>query len=140
MVKNLVNRDRPLTYNSNVPLEERMNAMSRESFFSGYSSHSAAASIFFAKVINDYHSDLKNGVKVGLWSTMLTIPAVTAYLSVKAGRHFPSDAIVGYLVGGAIGYFVPHLHKIQSKKSTGKVSLTPVVGPGYATLSMRIKL
>ena len=140
LMKNLANRARPLTYNTVVPLEERTNATSRESFFSGHASHTTAASIYFAKVVTDYHPDMKTSLKVALWATMTTLPAVTAYLRVRAGKHFPTDVIVGYLVGGSIGYFIPHLHKLQARKSDPKVSVFPNVSPGSATLNMRIRL
>jgi len=140
LMKNIVNRARPLTYNTVVPLEERTNATSRESFFSGHASHTTAASIYFAKVVSDYHPDMRKGLKIALWTTMTTLPALTAYLRVRAGRHFPTDVIVGYLVGASIGYFVPHLHKLQTRKKDSKVSVFPNVGPGSATLNMRIKL
>ena len=140
LTKNLVNRARPLTYNANVPLKERINATSRESFFSGHSSHTTAASIFMAKVVTDYHPNMKKEIKIGIWTTMITLPAVTAYLRVKAGKHFPTDVIVGYLVGGAIGYLVPQIHKTQAKKSEPKVSMFPVLGPDHVALSLRLKM
>ena len=40
------------------------------------------------------------------------LPAVTGYLRFKAGKHFPTDIIVGYGVGATIGYLVPELHKL----------------------------
>lgn len=140
LTKNLVNRARPLTYNPNVQLEYRTNATSRESFFSGHSSHTTAASIFMAKVITDYHPNMQKRLKIGIWATMATLPAVTSYLRVKAGKHFPTDVIAGYFVGGAIGYLVPQLHKMQANKTDTKVSLFPVVSPDYAVLNLRIKL
>jgi len=140
LVKNVVNRPRPLTYNVNVPIGERTNATSKESFFSGHTSHTTAASILIAKVVSDYHPDLKSSIKVGLWTTMIVLPAATAYLRVKAGKHFPSDVIAGYIVGGAIGYFIPQLHKTREKETEQKMSFVPVIGSDYAALSVRIKL
>jgi len=37
----------------------------------------------------------------------------TAYLRVKAGKHFPTDVIVGAVIGSAVGYAVVSLHKMQ---------------------------
>jgi membrane-associated phospholipid phosphatase len=46
-----------------------------------------------------------------VWTGAITLPAIVGYLRVKAGRHYPSDVIVGYGVGALIGYLVPTLHK-----------------------------
>jgi len=42
------------------------------------------------------------------------MPAVTAYFRVNTHNHFPTDAIVGYIVGAAIGYFIPEIHKTKN--------------------------
>ncbi len=137
--KNVVNRARPLTYNTEAPMEKRTNSTSKESFFSGHTSHATASSIFVAKVLCDYHPNMNKGLKIGIWTAMLTLPAVTAYLRVQAGKHFPTDVIVGYVVGGAIGYFIPHLHKLNAR-STPKISLIPIFGIDHTSLMMRVKL
>ena len=110
-VKHLVTRTRPLVYNEEAPLEERTANNSRLSFFSGHTSFTAAFSFFFAKVMNDYHPDMKTEYKIVLWTFAAAIPAVTAYLRVEAGKHFPTDVMTGYAVGATIGWLVPHLHK-----------------------------
>ena len=57
------------------------------------------------------------------------LPALTGYLRIRAGRHYPSDVLVGYLVGGAVGYLIPTLHK---KKPKGKsLSIAPSMGGVY---------
>jgi len=140
LTKNLVNRARPFTYNSEAPLEKRTGSTSKESFISGHTSHTAVSTIFVAKVLSDNHPNMKRGLKIGLWTVALAIPAATAYLRVEAGKHFPTDVMVGYLVGGAIGYFIPHLHKIQAKKSSSpKISLLPIIGFDNAALVMQLQ-
>jgi membrane-associated phospholipid phosphatase len=110
-IKHIVNRTRPLVYNEEAPLEERTAKNSRLSFFSGHTSFTAAFSFFFAKVMTDYHPDMKIEYKICLWAFATAIPAVTAYLRVEAGKHFPTDVMTGYAVGATIGWLVPHLHK-----------------------------
>lgn len=109
-VKN-VNRTRPYVYNTDLPLSERTASTSRESFFSGHTSHTAAATFFFAKVISDYHPNLKPGVKAGVWAFAISVPAVEGYFRIKAGKHFPTDVITGYIVGASTGFLIPHWHK-----------------------------
>ncbi len=110
-VKHVVNRTRPFVYNDDVDVNIRTNDQSRISFFSGHTSHTAAISFMCAKVINDYHPDMKFSDKALLWGGASVIPAVTAYLRVQSGNHFPTDVIAGYFIGAGVGWLVPHLHK-----------------------------
>ena len=119
----IVNRHRPLTYNTDtteVPLSTRKGATVKESFFSGHTSNAATATFFGARVFTDLrpHSALVPFV----WIAAAGVPAFTAYSRYKAGKHFPSDVVVGYIVGASIGYFVPQLHKYDYLEH---VSLTP---------------
>lgn len=140
-VKNVVNRARPLVYNPEVPLDERIGKRSRRSFFSGHTSHTAAAAFFVAKVITDYHPNMNNGTKVALWAVSSSIPAITAYLRVTAGKHFPTDVMAGYAVGAFTGWLIPHLHKVKNKESTlSKLDLNMYPSNYGMQFSLRIGL
>lgn len=140
-VKNVVNRARPLVYNPEVPLDERIGKRSRRSFFSGHTSHTAAAAFFVAKVITDYHPNMNKGTKVALWAVSSSIPAVTAYLRVTAGKHFPTDVMAGYAVGAFTGWLIPHLHKVKNKESTlGKLDMNVYPSSYGMQFSLRIGL
>ena len=106
-------RYRPLAYNLDVPIEKRMSKSARLSFFSGHTSAVSVLSFFSAKVFHDYYPESK--WRPAVWTTAALIPAATGYFRVKGGKHFPTDVIVGYLVGAAIGVGVPHLHKKKNK-------------------------
>ena len=120
-VKSIVNRPRPYVYNPDFTYAERTDAQSRYSFFSGHTSVTASFSFMFAKVITDYHPNMGKGLKIGIWSFASLLPATTGYLRVKAGKHYPTDVITGYLVGASIGWLVPQLHK----KGNANISLYP---------------
>ena len=124
-MKNIVNRTRPYVYNPDVPVGERTNNISRLSFFSGHTSFTASFTFFTAKVLSDYHPNMKTGLKIAIWSTAAIIPAVTAYLRVKSGKHFPTDVIAAYAVGAFSGWIIPQLHKKTRKNSN--YSLFPVI-------------
>jgi membrane-associated phospholipid phosphatase len=111
LAKSTLKRNRPFVFNEDVPLEKKLTPDSRFSFFSGHTSATSTATFFTAKVWSDYHPDSK--WKPVVWTAAATIPAVTGYLRVKAGKHYVSDVTVGYAVGALVGYFVPHLHKIK---------------------------
>lgn len=91
-----------------------------------------------AKVVSDYHPNMKKGLKTVMWSGAVLIPATTAYLRVKAWRHFPTDVIAGYVTGALVGFVIPHLHKKKEKESV--LSWNPVVINNYTGLSLSLKL
>ncbi len=109
LTKVSVRRIRPYAYNPDVSLHDKMARDTRKSFFSGHTSISFAGAVFFAKVFGDYYPESR--WRPYVWAGSLTLSSVVAYARVSAGRHFPTDVIVGALVGGAVGYFIPELHK-----------------------------
>jgi len=136
-IKNIANRPRPLVYNPEAPFEERTNNISKRSFFSGHTSFTSSFSFYTAKVITDYHPNMKTGIKIAVWSTAAIIPAITGYLRVEAGKHFPTDVMTGYAVGAVTGWLVPHLHK--KKKSDANYSLLPIMYNGTPGLYFNYK-
>jgi len=136
ITKKLAQRTRPLAYNPAFSLEERLDKNARASFYSGHTSHTAALSFLMAKVMTDYHPDAKTGIKIGIWTFAASIPALTGYWRVRAGKHFPTDTIVGYLAGGLIGIAIPHFHKRRIKDATSKIRVQPTFGLGMASVTM----
>jgi len=117
LTKYTVRRTRPFVYNSEAPLRKKLLPNAKGSFFSGHTSMTAANTFFAAKVFSDCYPD--SNWKPVVWGVAATIPAVTGYLRVKGGRHFPTDVMVGYAVGAAVGVLVPHLHKRKPPKTKG---------------------
>lgn len=128
IVKKLVRRTRPLAYNAAFPFEEKQTSNARLSFFSGHTSHVASLSFMMAKVMTDYHPHTNKAFKVGIWTFAATLPAITGYLRVRGGKHFPTDVIGGYAFGGLVGFLVPHFHKKKKVQGQKKWSLQPLVG------------
>ncbi len=129
LVKNIVNRARPFTYNTDLDFRDRSKKNDKLSFFSGHTSHTAAFTFFIAKVMTDYHPNAKGKFKATVWSMAVLIPAVTAVLRVSAGKHFPTDVIAGYVVGASIGYLIPQLHKLKKSK-LNNLSIIPTFTGG----------
>ena len=111
--KGLVHRARPFDYGSIAPLTEQTNRDARLSFFSGHTCFTATATFFAAQVFSDYHPDSK--WKALVWAGAALAPAGIGYLRMRAGKHFLSDVVTGYLVGAASGILVPMLHRSSSK-------------------------
>ncbi len=106
-----IDRIRPLVYNPDVPWNEKTGARTKNSFYSGHTSSSASASFFVAKVYNDYHPELGNK-KYLIYSLALIPPVFTGLFRYKGMKHFPTDTIVGLMVGAGTGILIPQLHKI----------------------------
>lgn len=126
ITKKTVLRNRPFVYNSDFDISLKLDKNARFSFFSGHASVVAASSFFTAKVFSDYHPDSK--WKPVVWGAAATIPAITGYLRVRAGKHFPTDVITGYAVGSIIGILVPQIHKIKNRNENIELSLNPTGG------------
>ncbi len=109
LLKNTVARTRPYVYNPGLANSEKMNRSARNSFPSGHTSGSAAMCFLSARLYADYHPDSK--WKPVVWSVAAVIPATTGLLRMTAGKHFPTDVLVGYVTGAAIGFFIPYIHQ-----------------------------
>ena len=131
-----VNRYRPLAYNSSVPMSERQEGGSTNSFIAGHPALVATSTFFTAKVFSDYNPDSK--LKPLFWGAAILSTGATAYWRHRAGKHFPSDLIVGTSIGALSGILVPHFHKNKLFKNPN-MSLTPFSGDMHG-LTFRYKL
>ena len=119
-----IDRIRPLVYNPDVSYEDKTFKRNKNSFYSGHTSSSAAASFFVAKVYTDYHPEL--GAKKFIFYGLAVIPpAFTGFYRYKGMKHFPTDVLTGLAVGAATGILVPHLHKHRNHNN---LTLIPVAG------------
>jgi len=117
LTKNVALRPRPYVYNENVSLNDKTKINARYSFFSGHVALVAGTSFLTARLYSDFHPDSK--WKPAVWAAAAAIPAVTAYLRVQGGKHYPTDVAAGYAVGALTGYFIPQLHKSKKLKVKG---------------------
>lgn len=132
----LVDRYRPLTYSSEVPLEARKSGNNRNSFLAGHPALVATSTFFAAKVFSDYHPDSK--LRYAFWGAAIAATGATGYLRHRAGKHFPSDILVGTAVGTLSGILVPQLHKTKLIKNQN-ITLMPFSGRSHG-LAMTYKL
>ena len=110
LVKIIAARPRPYVYQHGeefADIEPSKN--DTKSFYSGHTSTTAYMSFFTAKAYADLHPDSK--FKPVVWGLAATVPALTGYLRYKAGRHFPSDIITGYIVGAGFGILIPSIYR-----------------------------
>ena len=108
-VKELVRRPRPYLYNPDVPASLYNPREDDLSFWSGHTANTAA--ITFSTACMVQRSEASPGVKTMTWIGAAVAPAAMGYLRVRAGRHFPTDVLTGYLIGAAVGIAVPYFHR-----------------------------
>lgn len=103
-------RIRPAAYYTDLPLEARWAGNNRNSLYSGHVSSTATGWFFTARVFNDLHPEL--GGKKFLIYGLASIPVIFVGINrVKALRHFPTDTIIGGVIGAAVGILIPAIHK-----------------------------
>lgn len=124
----VVDRYRPLTYNTSLPMSERISGNNKNSFLAGHPALVATSTFFIAKVYADYHPESK--IKWLFYSLASASTLTTAYLRHRAGKHFPSDLITGVTVGTLSGILVPHFHKNPLLKNKN-ISITPFSGESH---------
>ena len=131
------NRFRPYAYNPNVPIETRTRGGARNSFYAGHVAVVGTSTFFMAKVLSDYHPEMKN--KWILYSLAGAATATTAVLRVEAGQHFHTDVMLGALMGTLSGILVPTFHK--NKQVGDRLTISPNInrGNGGFTAVYRLK-
>ncbi len=120
-------RIRPTAYVAHTPAErtEAKSGSNRDSFYSGHTSACAASLFLMAKIYCDYNPQIEGWEKVGIYA-LASLPVLgMGYLRLIALRHWPSDIIVGGLVGGTIGIVVPEMHRIMPKNVSLGVYSSP---------------
>jgi len=127
LVSTLVGRERPTQDMGGYafhPFEGR-------AFPSGHTSQAFAV----ASVIATSYDQL--WVKVAAYGAA----SVTAYRRVQRGKHFPTDVVVGAVIGTAVGRSVVHFNsKLRSgekakESSRARLTILPVLGDGTYGLS-----
>lgn len=109
--KEIVKRKRPYMYNENAPMDKKLKRDSYSSFFSGHTSTATSMSFAFAQMHSDYYPNSR--MRPFIWFSAMTLPLATGILRNRAGKHFWTDIIVGYLVGAATGIIIPRIHRVD---------------------------
>jgi len=113
LLKNAFDRTRPFVYNDDpsIPVDLKQERTARKSFSSGHTANAFASMVFLAQVFETANPDSKHHDLV--WAGCLTSASLTGILRIAAGRHFPTDVLVGAAIGSLAGWAVPHLHEID---------------------------
>jgi membrane-associated phospholipid phosphatase len=117
--KGLVKRFRPYVYHPNVSLDKKLSSDAKMSFFSNHTTTAFASAVFISTVYSDYYP--RSEWKPYIWTGSLLTASFIGYLRYEAGMHFPTDILVGAMIGSAIGYVIPWIHRVNNDD----ISLTP---------------
>ena len=99
------------------------------SFFSGHTSAAFTIAVFTGEWFSEvYPASPYRGI---VWASSLSAAGMVGALRIAAGKHYPSDVIVGALVGTGISLSVIHLHRVKNER----VSL--IAGPNTLGMSVR---
>ncbi len=131
IVRRAVRRPRPYLYAPGLYLSDRTTAEATFSFYSGHTSSAfaLASSFSYTFMLRHPHSRFIWAI----WTATFAVASVEPVLRVDSGDHFPTDVIVGALVGTAMGLLIPALHRL---KSSSNLALIPSSGDGHAALSV----
>ncbi len=129
-----IERFRPAVYFEELPLEERNFGGLRNSFFSGHVSSTATATFFTATVLLDYNPHLRK-YSAAIYALASVTPIIVGINRVRALKHFPTDTIIGGIVGASFGILIPTLHKRWGKH----LAFSALYEPSMKGMAMRWK-
>lgn len=132
--KRSITRYRPYIYNPNVSYEDKIAKDPGQSFFAQQTTSVFSTAVFVATVFSDYHPDSK--FKPWIWAGSLAAASAISVVRYETGIHYTSDILVGALVGSAIGYGIPKIHRNKHKN----LSLNPIIQGNTYALSAIWKL
>jgi membrane-associated phospholipid phosphatase len=122
------NKYRPVVYYNQFPMQDRLGGNQRNSMYSGHVATSAASTFFLVKVYSDYHPEIGHK-KLLLYGLASIPPLIEGYFRVKALAHFPTDVMVGFMIGSACGIIVPEMHRIKKKNVQLDISFSSMGTP-----------
>jgi membrane-associated phospholipid phosphatase len=84
------------------------------SFYSGHASAAFTVAVFTGEWFSEIYPNSR--YKSLVWASSLTLAAAVGALRVVAGKHYPTDVVVGSLMGTGVSLGVLKLHEVCKKK------------------------
>ena len=135
IVRRSVRRPRPYLYIAGAYPDDRLKPEATFSFYSGHSSTAFALGVSLAYTFHQRHPD--SAWRYAVWATLTAAAAAEPVLRVLSGDHFPTDVLVGSLIGTSVGLIVPVLHRRKDLVPGVKaLSLVPTSRDGTTMLSL----
>lgn len=125
-----VDRYRPEVYDESKPVNYRTSGNGKNAFFAGHVALVATSTFFTASIYDIYHP--ASGLKWAFYGVAAAATGTTIYLRHVAGKHWPSDLLIGTVVGVGSGMLVPRLHRYKpGRVKRTSWMLSPAIGEGY---------
>jgi membrane-associated phospholipid phosphatase len=136
LVRHAIRRPRPFLYSAGVYPAERQYTEATLSFYSGHTSSVFDLVFAFSYTYSLRHPD--SPWRFVVWGTLLTLATAEPILRVASGDHFPTDVVIGAVVGAAFGLAVPALHRRSDTLIPGLTALRiqPMVQPGSTAVAL----
>ncbi len=117
---------RPLAYDSDSPDSEKRKGEASGSFYSGHANGAFLAAAYVGYTYPLRHPEFEHAgwLRAGAFG----YAAVVAGLRVAAGKHFPSDILVGSAAGTLFGWLFPRLHLRTPAQSGASAEPRPRLG------------
>jgi|GEM_PF-6768844 len=114
VAKSTVRRYRPYSYNPSTPDSTLNGSDAYLSFYSGHTSGAFSAAIYSSMMYQylDYPSQYRGYI----WGINITAASLTGILRISSGNHFPSDVVVGSIIGSLIGWSFPAMYNNFAEK------------------------
>jgi|GEM_PF-251200 len=136
-----IDRYRPESYPNDKPQHEKTSGNYKNAFFAGHPALVATASFFAARVYADYHPESK--AKYYIYGGAAVATLGMCYMRHLAGKHFPTDLLVGSLIGFTVPHAVLYFHRhVANKDRAWNIApdFNPYNGGGYGlSLNYRFK-
>jgi len=117
-------RPRPVRY---TDLEEPLTPFDAElSFPSGHTSIVAAATSAMTATVFLRHPD--SPMRWVVLGTGIVLTGLTGWSRVESGNHFPTDVLIGAMVGSLSGFLIPYMHRKKPGAVKPTASFNPVNG------------
>ncbi|WP_406537790.1 phosphatase PAP2 family protein [Fibrobacter sp.] len=84
------------------------------SFYSGHASAAFTVAVFTGEWFSEIYPNSQ--YKSLVWASSLTLAAAVGALRVVAGKHYPTDVVVGSIMGVGVSLGVLKLHEVCKKK------------------------
>ena len=112
LLKNVISRPRPYVYHADWQLDRPLSRKDRAAFLSGHTSNATAGAVLFAELLRHYRLPGAGGGRLLAAGVALG----TAYLRVKAGKHWPTDTLAGIALGGGVAGGNLWLHRPKGRR------------------------
>lgn len=112
--KAIFKRPSPYAYSIAESRARHLTKDAGRSFFSGHTAAAFCGAVFAGTVFQRRYP--KSPWVKPVWILGLTTATATAVLRVTSGNHFPTDVMVGALVGSLTGWFIPRLYRCKREE------------------------